>query len=705
STVKRDWRFAKAWLMEEAERRRVLAIWEDLHWADPTTLELLGLVIDQTPTAQMLTMLTYRPEFVPPWPSRSHMTPITLNRIDRQQVEALIAQLAGGKPLPDEVVEHIVTKTDGVPLFVEELTKMILESNVLREAADHYALTGPLSSLTIPVTLQDSLMARLDRLPAGREVAQLGSVVGREFPYELLQAVATLDAAPLQSGLAELVDAELLYQRGRPPRSTYIFKHVLIRDAAYASLLKRTRQQVHQQIARVLEAQFPETTKTQPELLAHHCTEAGLNAQAIGYWHKAGQRAQERAAYQEATHHLTRGLQMLTTLPDASERLRWELDLLVLLGPTLMILKGFGAAEVEETYTRVRALCEQLDDPQRLLHVLYGLRRVYTHRGDLQKVYELSEQYLHLAQRLQDVHMQLDAHYSLGLSRLQRGELPAGQVAFEQGIALDADPLHRMTASRATATDPGMMNRIFVSWALWARGYPDRALSQAHEALTLAQELSQPFMMSHTLVWIAWLHQYCRKTRETREQAEATMALASQHGYKPQWGWGMALCGWAAAEPAEGLTKMRQGLDAVLTSGSNIWRPHLLALHGEVHAAAGRPDAGLRLLDEALELVEKTGERFHEAELYRLKGELLLRQMAPDEHQAETCFQRALDIARRQQAKSWELRATVSLSRLWQKQRKRDKARQMLAEIYGWFTEGCDTGDLKETKALLEELS
>ena len=280
-------------MAEEAERQPVLAVWEDLHWADPTTLELLGLFVDQAPTVPMLHVLTFRPVFVPPWPTRSHMTPLTLSRLERLQVEALITHLAGGKALPAEVVQHIVAKTDGVPLFVEELTKMLLESELLREEAEHYALTGPLSTVAIPATLQDSLMARLDRLPAAKDVAQLGAVLGREFSYDLLHAVSPLDEATLQARLAQLVEAELLYQRGRPPQATYIFKHALIQDAAYASLLRSTRQQYHQRMAQVLAARFPETVEAQPELLAHHYTEAALTEDAVDFWHKAGQQASD----------------------------------------------------------------------------------------------------------------------------------------------------------------------------------------------------------------------------------------------------------------------------------------------------------------------------------------------------------------------------------------------------------------------------
>ena len=301
-----------AWLLAEAERQPVLAVYEDLHWADPSTLEMLGALLEQAPTVPMLTVLTFRPVFVPPWPSRSHLTPITLNRLERPQVEALITHLAGGKALPAEVVAHIVAKTDGVPLFVEELTKMLLESDLLQEDTQRYVLTGPLSAVTIPATLQDSLMARLDRLGTARDVAQLGAVVGREFAYDVLQALAPLDDATLQAHLAQLVEAELLYQRGRPPHARYIFKHALIQEAAYASLLKSTRQQVHQQIAQVFETQFPALVETQPELVAQHYTVAGCTEQAVAYWQRAGQQANERSAHVEAVSHLTTGIELLT---------------------------------------------------------------------------------------------------------------------------------------------------------------------------------------------------------------------------------------------------------------------------------------------------------------------------------------------------------------------------------------------------------
>ena len=339
-----------AWMLAEAERQPVLVAWEDLHWADPSTLEMLGLVLEQTPTVPMLHVLTSRPEFTPPWPTRAHLTPLTLTRLERPQVEALITHLAGGKALPAEVVQHIVAKTDGVPLYVEELTKMLLQSALLREDADQYVLTGPLGSMAIPDTLQDALMARLDQLPTAKEVAQVGAVLGREFAYEMLQAISAQDEATVQAGLAQLVGAELLYQRGRPPRATYTFKHALIQDAAYASLLKSTRQRLHQQMVQLCEARCPEVVATQPEVVARHCTAAGQDAAALGYWQRAGQRALQGSAHAEAVAHLTQGLAVLTTLPETPARLQQELDLQVALGPALRNTKGHATAEVARAY-------------------------------------------------------------------------------------------------------------------------------------------------------------------------------------------------------------------------------------------------------------------------------------------------------------------------------------------------------------------
>ena len=388
-----------AWLVAEAERQPVLVAWEDLHWADPTTLELLGLVVEQAPTVPMLHVLTYRPEFSPPWPQRSHMTPLALNRLERPQVEALIAQRAGGKTLPAEVVQYIVAKTDGVPLYVEELTKMLLASPLLREEVDQYGLTGPLHTVAIPDTLQDALMARLDQLQTAKEVAQLGAVLGREFAYALLQAIAPQDEDTLQAGLAQLVAAELLYQRGRPPRARYIFKHALIQDAAYASLLKSTRQQVHQQIAQVIEARFPALVETQPELVAQHYTAAGCTEQAVHYWQRAGEHASDRSAHLEAISHLTTGIELLKTLPETPEHTQHALTLHIALGTALQNAKGHAAPEVEHAYTQARALCQQVGEtPAACSGPVWTVAVLYRHGHSCTRRARLGETLLRLTQ-------------------------------------------------------------------------------------------------------------------------------------------------------------------------------------------------------------------------------------------------------------------------------------------------------------------
>jgi class 3 adenylate cyclase/predicted ATPase/energy-coupling factor transporter ATP-binding protein EcfA2 len=695
-----------AWLFEAAEHQPVLAIYEDLHWADPSTLEWLGMVLEQAPTVPMLHMLTFRPDFAPPWLMRSHMTPMTLNRLEHPQVEALITHLAGGKALPAEVVEHIVAKTDGVPLFVEELTKTILESELLRADTDHYVLTGSLAAVPIPTTLQDSLMARLDRLPGSKELAQLGAVLGREFPYELLRALAPLDEATLQTRLAQLGAAELLYQRGRPPRARYIFKHALIQDTAYQSLLTSRRQQVHQQVAELLVEQFPETVETQPELVAQHYTGAGCTEQAIAYWQRAGQQALQRSADIEAIQHLTKGLELLATLPETPTRAQQELDLQLALGPALMATKGMGTPEVEQTYARARALCQQVGETPQLFPTLLGLWRFYHNRGVLQTARELGEQLLRLAQHTAAPTHLLEAHCALGQTLFILGEYTTARMHLEQGIAY-IDPMGQRALALHEGVALGVPCLSYAALTLWCLGFPTQALRRSQEALTLAQELTHPYSLVVAQHNVAWLSQRRREARVVQAQADALLPLATAQGF-PQWaGFGTFWQGWALAMQGQGdvsLAQMHQGMAALLATGQTVAWPYCLVLLAEAAGHVGQVEEGLRLLAEALAAIQEREQSDLLVETYRLQGELLLRQATPDTPQAEACFQQALTIARQQQAKSWELRAAMSLCRLWQCQGQRAEAYELLAPIYGWFTEGFDTADLKEAKALLDAL-
>jgi class 3 adenylate cyclase/predicted ATPase len=695
-----------AWLLEEAERQPVLAVWEDLHWADPSTLELLSLVLDQAPTARMLTLLTCRPEFRPPWEPQAPVTQVILNRLGHAQVETMITHLTGGKTLPAAVVQQVVAKTDGIPLFVEELIKMILEAGLVREEADRYVLTGPLPPLAIPSTLHDSLMARLDRLSAARDLAQLGAVLGREFTYKVLQAVSSLDEPTLQQGLAQLVDAELVYQRDLPPRSRYVFKHALIQDAAYQSLLKSTRQRYHQRTAQVLEGQFPETVETQPELVAHHYTEASLVEQAIFYWQRAGQRASERSAYVEAIGHLTKGLEVLQALSDIHERAQQELDLQIALGRALTATKGQAALDVGHVFNRARELCQQVGETQQLCRVLWGLWSFHVVRAELQTARKLGEELLSLAQHLHDPVYLQGAHFALGSTLLYLGEFPLSCQQWEQSLALYDPPQHYAHAV-LFGWDIGVFGRAHAPHALWSLGYPDQALVMSREAVALAQKLSHPFSLAVALDYAAMLHQFRREPQAVHERAEAAIALCTEQGFAYYLAWGTTMQGWAQVaqgQDAEGLTQMRHGLAALRATGAALRLPYYLALLAEACGRTGQVAEGLTLLAEALAQAHKAEESWMEPELHRLKGELLLSLSADHHAEAEGCFHQALAIAHCQQAKSLELRAATSLSRLWQQQGKRLEAHQLLAEIYGWFTEGFDTPDIQEAKALLEAL-
>jgi class 3 adenylate cyclase/tetratricopeptide (TPR) repeat protein len=538
-------------LLRIAAQQPVLFVMEDLHWVDPSTLELLTLLVDQGPTARILAVFTGRPDFRPPWTGRAHLTQLAINRLPQRQAVEVIRQVAHSKTLPPEVVEQIVAKTDGVPLFVEELTKMVLESGLLQEEAERYALSGPLPPLAIPTTLHDSLMARLDRLAAVKALAQLAATLGREFAYDLLQAVAPWDEGTLGRGLHQLVAAEFLYQQGLPPHAMYLFKHALIQEAAYQSLLKSTRQQYHQRVAQVLEAQFPNTAETQLELLAHHYAAAGLLAQALPYWQQAGQRALQHSAHLEAMHHLTRRLEVLTAVPETAERTQQELALQATLGSVLMAIKGQGAPEVGEAYARARELCQQVGETPQLFPVLFGLWRFYQVRAEHQTARELAEQCFSLAQRVQDPTLLLQAHFALGVSLLWLGEVVAARAHLEQGIALYDPQEHRPLAFRA-GIDLGVWCLSYAAQALWLIGYPDQALGRNHEALILAQELSHPPSLGAVLFYVAYIHGYRGEAHAAEEQAEAAIALASEQGF-PQWlTTGTMLRGWALAMQGQG---------------------------------------------------------------------------------------------------------------------------------------------------------
>ncbi|HXG22487.1 MAG TPA: adenylate/guanylate cyclase domain-containing protein [Methylomirabilota bacterium] len=699
----------------QAERQATVSVWEDLHWADPSSLEFLSLLIEQIPTTKLLLVLTFRPEFTPPWKPRSHISQLVLNRLGKRQVELMIEKVAAGKGLSAEIIEQIRIKTDGVPLFVEELTKSVVEN---------VGAHGRASLQTIPATLQEALLARLDRLSDARQVAQLGATLGREFSYELLHAVAPLNEADLQAALTKLVDAEILYQRGVGEQTRYFFKHALIQDTAYQSLLKSTRQQYHQRIAQVLDERFLEAKETQPELLAYHYTEAGLIEQAIPYWQRAGQRAMEHSANAEATRHLSKGLSLLQDLPDTPGNLYQELVLQITLGASLMATKGYAAPEVEQAYTRARELCQQLKDTSRLFPVLIGLLRFYSSRAEHKAARELGEQLLSIAQHLADRPIRLvGAYQALGATLLYMGEFTTACAHLERGVALYDARQHRRQTLRS-GQDVGVVCLGHLAWVLWSLGYPDQALQKLCETLQLAQEVAHPLSLCWAHCLASIVHQFRSERQKIQEHTEAALKLSSEHGFAQLLAQATLWKGWLQIDQGrkeEGRAQIQGGLAAHRATGAEVYRPYYLALLAEAYGHGGQIEEGFTTMVEALDFVDRSEERFYEAELYRLKGELTLQQfnvqgskftvtdprpLIPDpQSEAEACFLKAIVIAQKQQAKSWELRAATSLARLWQSQGKRTEAHELLSHVYNWFTEGFDTKDLQEARALLGELT
>jgi predicted ATPase len=704
-----------------AAKGPVLALYEDAHWADPTTLELLGRVVERAQRLPVLALVTFRPGFAPPWAGHGHVTALSLGRLGRRQGEAMVGRVTGGRALPAEVLDQILARTDGVPLFVEELTKAVLEAGLLADRGDRYELVGPLPPFAIPSTLQDSLMARLDRLAPVKEVAQIAACIGREFSHELIAAVAVLPAPELERALAELTAAELVFPRGTPPDATYSFKHALVQDAAYQSLLKSRRQQLHARIGTVLEERFPEVAEARPEILARHCAEAGLVGKAIAYSHRAARQAVARSAMVEAIAQLQQGLGMLAGLPDDVARRRQELELQTTLGVPLIAVRGMAAPEVERAYARARELCLQVGDAPRLSSVLFGLWWFYEVRADLRTARELAEQLLDMARRRDDPADLVQAHRAMGHTLLWLGEFEPALAHFERAIAL-YDPRQHRSLAFTSGQEPGVLARGFASHVLWYLGYPDRALATMREALSLAREVAYPFSLAFALDHGAWLHHYRREAAETREAAEEDVGFSGEQGFPFFLAQGTILRGWALAEQgqdAEGTAEMHRGLAAHEATGALLIRPYWLSLLARTHGRSGRAGDGLRVLDEASAMTHD--QHVWEAELHRLTGELLLVRpgggddagttpaeapAAPQAGQpaaeAEVCFRHALGVARGQQARSLELRAGTSLARLWESQGKRAEARDLLAPIYGWFTEGFDTPDLREARGLLD---
>ena len=682
----------------------MVMVFEDAHWIDPTSRELLDLTVERLRNLPVLLIVTFRPEFQPTWIGQPRVTMLTLNRLDRRDGTALVAQITGGKALPEEVVAQIVDRTDGVPLFVE-LTKSVLESGLLREEADRYALDGALPPFAIPMSLHDSLMARLDRLASVRHVAQTGAAIGREFSYELVHAVTRLPEDELQAGLARLVAAELVFQRGTPPDAVYAFKHVLVQDAAHGSLLRSSRQQLHAQIAEALAAHSPELLDNQPEVFAQHYAEAGLVEKSVACWGKAGRRSVALSAIAEAAAQFEKGLDQLKLLPDNPERTRQELELHSALGAVLYSVKGHGAPETGHAWARAQELWEKLGSPTEFLHLPFSQSFFHVVRGELDLAQRFDENLLRLSHQRNDSPGLVMGHHSAGRTLFYRGRFVSSRSHQEEALTfLDAISQRSFVGQAGFGLCVGILE--FLGLALFCLGFPDQALTQHSEAMAEARRLAHPPSLAVSLVLGARLFSLVGDNAALAEHSERLVVLSTEQSFPHFAALGGIFRVWANAKNNADLTEvislLRCGLTAFRATGSEHWLPHHTALLARACEIAGQIDEAVTLLDDAMRIADKTGERWFAAELNRHKGQLLLRQGHTDA--AEEHYRKALSIAVEQDAKLWELRAATSLARLWRDQGRRTEARDLLAPIYGWFTEGFDTPDLKEARALLDEL-
>jgi class 3 adenylate cyclase/DNA-binding response OmpR family regulator/predicted ATPase len=697
-----------------ATLRPLLVLVEDAHWLDPTTLEFFSSLVELIPKLPVMLLITARPEFMPPWPVYAHMTCITLGRLSREDAGRLVELVVGGKPLPQEVMSQILSQTDGIPLFIEELTKTLLESRILREGPDRYEMIGPYPSHAIPKTLQGSLLARLDRLGPAKEVAQIGAVIGREFSHELLSAVSTFSENQLQRALQELISSELVFRRGTPSDAVYSFKHALVQDAAYGTLLREPRRVLHARIAEALERQFAEIAESRPEVLARHCTEAGQIEKAAGLWGKAGLQSLTRSALMEATAQLNRALAQTAALPGTAELRRQQIKFQVALANALMHTKGYASPDTKASFVQARsyieraeALGEPPEDPLLLFAVIYGfwVGNYVAFKGDALR--DLATQFMALAEKQGASGPLMIGHRLMGTSLMCTGDVAASRAHYDQAIALYDPAEHRPLATRF-GQDIGVVVLSYRSWTLWLLGYPQAALADAEQALKCAREIGQAATLMYALAHAARTYFWSGDYATANALGEEVVALADEKGASAWKAFGMMHQGSLLAltsQVSKAIQVMTSGIGAWRSTGSTLWMPCYLSNLARAHAELGQREDAWRCVGEAMTAAEATKSRWSEAEIHRTTGEIALMSPGADAGKAEACFARALAIAREQRAKSWELRAATSIARLWRDQGKRQAARGLLAPLYDWFTEGLDTHDLKQAKVLIDELA
>ncbi len=702
-------------LLRESLNQPLLLLIEDLHWLDHETEAWLQLLSERVPTAPILLLVNYRPEYQHAWGSKTYYTQLRLDALGQEEADELLTALLGHDPSLQALKQLILARTEGNPFFMEELVQALVEQGVVRrestvgDQVTRVSLTRPLTAIQLPPTVQGILAARMDRLSAGdKALLQILAVIGKEFPLSLLTQVVDQPEAEVQGGLAHLQQGEFIYEQPAFPEPEYTFKHALTQEVAYQSLLLERRRELHERTAQAMEVLSHGRLEERYNELAHHYSRSANAEKAVVYLQAAGEQASQRFALGDAIGHLTTALARLNTLPDTPQRLQQELHLHLSLGVPLVFTRGHAAPEVEATYTRALALCQQVGDASQHFAALLGLRRLHHGRGDLQRAQGLSEELLALAQQADDAGRLARAHMMLAEVLLSEGVFGQARDHAAQGSTL-YDRQQQRAQAILYGNDTGVGCLCYEAIALWMLGYPDQALQRSQQGQALAQEVAHPFSLGFALQQAGWLHQHRREAQAAQARAEAVIVMTTEQDFALFLAHGTVLRGWAFAaqgRAAEGIAEMQQGLAAYQAIGQGgVWRIVALALLAEGYDKAGQVAAGLDALHEALAMAECCGARQWEAELNRLKGELLLEQTVDHTGEAEACFMQALAIARRQQARSYELRAAMSLSRLWQQQGKRHEARALLAPIYGWFTEGFDTADLQEAKALLDEWS
>jgi len=696
-----------------AEHTPVLMIFEDIHWIDPTSLEAVGRAVDGIRTLFVLLIVTYRPEFEPPWIGQPHVTALTLNRLGARDVVAMIDRVTGNKGLPESIRQDIVERTDGIPLFVEEITKAVLEAGG-DEATERAVAAIPSPSVAVPASLHASLMARLDRLGPAKDVAQIGAVIGREFSHALLAAVARKAEPELKFAMDRLIEAGLLFRQGVPPHATYLFKHALVQDAAYGTLLREPRRALHARVAEIIESQFADVAENQPELLARHCTEAGLIERASALWGKAGLRSLARSALVEAAEQLTRALDQIATLPGTPALRRNRIDFQVALITPLVHVKGYAAPETKTAAEQARLLIEQAealgeppDDPLLLFSALYGafVPSYVAFKGAVAR--ELSRQFLALAEKQGTTAPLMIGHRIVGISSLIGGDPSKGRAHLDEAIALYDPVKHRVLATRFSV-DAAVSILCYRSWALWSLGYPEAALADVDHALKQARAFGQAaslmYAQAHALWPQIWTGNYTAANSLLEEGVALANAKSAMH-WKTLGMLGRGCLSVMAGNCSDAVRTISSGIAGYQSTGATVWLPLILPYLGRAYAELRQFDEARRCIDNAMTAVQTTEETWCEAEVHRTAAEIALMSPEPDGAKAQAYFERALAVAREQQAKSWELRAAMSMARLWRDQGKVQHARELLAPIYGWFTEGFDTRDLKEAKALLNELA